>query len=229
VLAGLDHPNITRLLDGGTSADGRPWFALEYVEGKPIQIYCQEKNLSVVDRCALFRKVCEPVHYAHCNLVIHRDLKPANILVTADGEPKLLDFGIARLLSRDPGEDTVGITSDSMRPLTPAYASPEQIRGEPVSTASDVFALGSVFFEILTGAPPTRQAMRPGEREVVKPSALAKTPALRKTLDGDLDNIVQMASHPEAARRYQSVDQLSADIERYLAGRPVLAREDTSR
>jgi len=227
VLAALDHPNIARLLDGGTSADGRPWFALEYVQGKPIQLYCEEKNLSVAERCELFRKVCEPVHYAHCNLVIHRDLKPPNILVTAEGEPKLLDFGIARLLSLDPGEDTVGITTDSLRPLTPAYASPEQIRGEPVSTASDVFALGSVFFEMLTGAPPQRLPARPGERELVKPSTAARTPALRKTLDGDLDNIVRMATHPEAPRRYQSVDQLSADVQRYLDGRPVAAREDT--
>jgi serine/threonine protein kinase len=227
VLAGLDHPNIARLLDGGTSGDGRPWFALEYVEGRPIQIYCEEKKLSVAERCELLRKVCEPVHYAHCNLVIHRDLKPPNILVTSDGEPKLLDFGIARLLSLDPGENTIGTTTDSLKPLTPAYASPEQIRGEPVNTAADVFALGSVLFEMLTGAPPVRRPAQPGEREVGKPSVAAKTSALRKALEDDLDTIVLMATHPEASRRYQSVDQLSEDIRRYLNGRPVMARADT--
>jgi serine/threonine protein kinase/tetratricopeptide (TPR) repeat protein len=225
VLAGLDHPNIARLLDGGTSPDGRPWFALEYIEGKPIQAYCAEKGLSVRGRCELFLRVCVPVSFAHRNLVIHRDLKPANILVTADGEPKLLDFGIARLLSLEPGENTVGLISDNAKPLTPAYASPEQIRGEPVNTATDVFSLGTVFFQLLTGLPPDRNESRPSEREIEKPSAVAGTPALRKALEGDLDNIVRMATREEPERRYQSVDQFSEDVRRYLAGLPVMARQ----
>ncbi len=202
ILAVLDHPNIARLLDGGTTPDGLPYFVLEYVEGKPIHTWCAERKLSVAERCELFRKVCEPVSFAHRNLVVHRDLKPGNILVTPEGDPKLLDFGIAKLLSDQPadGEHTLGFTYDPVvRALTPAYASPEQIRGEPVSTATDVFSLGVVLSEILHG----------------------------EKLDRDLDNIVMMATRPEPERRYSSVDQFSDDIRRYLAGLPVAAREDT--
>src|SRR5439155_25821521 len=129
ILAGLDHPFIARLIDGGTSADGRPYFVMEYVEGRPIQDFCLECRLIIRERCELFRRVCEAVTYAHRNLVIHRDLKPANILVTADGSPKLLDFGIARLLNLDPGENTLGPDAPSPSALTPAYASPEHRRG----------------------------------------------------------------------------------------------------
>ncbi len=201
ILAVLDHPNIARLIDGGTSFDSRPFFVLEYVEGKPIHTWCAERKLSVAERCALFRKVCEPVSFAHRNLVVHRDIKPGNILVTPEGEPKLLDFGIAKLLSdqRADSEHTLGFTYDPVRALTPAYASPEQIRGEPVNTATDVFSLGVVLSEILHG----------------------------EKLDRDLDNIIMMATRPEPERRYPSVDQLSDDIRRYLAGLPVAAREDT--
>ena len=201
ILAVLDHPNIARLLDGGTSPDGLPYFVLEYVEGKPIHTWCAERKLSVAERCALFRKVCEPISFAHRNLVVHRDIKPGNILVTPEGEPKLLDFGIAKLLSdqRADSEHTLGFTYDPVRALTPAYASPEQIRGEPVNTATDVFSLGVVLSEILHG----------------------------EKLDRDLDNIIMMATRPEPERRYPSVDQLSDDIRRYLAGLPVAAREDT--
>ena len=199
ILAVLDHPNIARLLDGGTSPDGLPYFVLEYVEGLAIHTWCAARKLSVAERCELFRKVCEPVSFAHRNLVVHRDLKPGNILVTPEGEPKLLDFGIAKLLSDHDGEHTLGFTWDPVRALTPAYASPEQIRGEPVNTATDVFSLGIVLSEILRG----------------------------EKLDRDLDNIVMMATRPEPERRYSSVDQLSDDIRRYLAGLPVAAREDT--
>jgi tetratricopeptide (TPR) repeat protein len=198
ILAGLDHPNIAGLLDAGTSGDGRPYFVMEFVEGVPIQAFCEERRLTTRQRCELFRKVCEPVSYAHRNLVIHRDIKPANILVTADGSPRLLDFGIAKLLSQDPGDNTIGIDA-AARPFTPAYASPEQVRGEAVNTATDVYSLGAVLSKIL------------GEAGLK---------------DRDLGNIVQKATHSETARRYASVDQLREDLDRYLSGRPVLARGD---
>jgi serine/threonine protein kinase len=198
ILAGLDHPNIAGLLDAGTSPDGRPYFVMEYVEGVPIQAFCEQDKLTARERCELFRKVCEPVSYAHRNLVIHRDIKPANILVTADGSPRLLDFGIAKLLSQDPGENTIGMEA-AARPFTPGYASPEQLRGDPVNTATDVYSLGAVLSTILRGS---------------------------AAPDRDLENIVQKATHEEAARRYGSVDQLREDLDRYLTGRPVLARGD---
>jgi len=213
ILAALDHPNIARLIDAGTSIDGRPYFVMEYVEGTPIHVFCQQRKFSLIARCELFRRVCEPVSYAHRNLVIHRDLKPANILITADGSPKLLDFGIARLLSTGLGENTVDLTgARSTVALTPAYASPEQTRGEAVNTATDVYSLGAILLQILTGEMPRR---RPdGELD-------------RKALSGDLDRIVLMATHDDPARRYQSVDQLSEDLRRYIAGLPVLAQDDT--
>ena len=217
ILAVLDHPNIARLLDGGTTPDGLPYFVLEYVEGKPIQSWCEERKLTAAQRCELFRKVCDPVSFAHRKLVIHRDLKPANILVTPEGEPKLLDFGIAKLLATETGlspeDSTLALTLEPVRALTPAYASPEQVRGEPVSTATDVFSLGAVLFEMLTGVNPHNPAAA----------------ALRKTLDPDLANIVAMATRPEPERRYASVDQLSEDVRRCLTGLPVVAREDTWR
>jgi tetratricopeptide (TPR) repeat protein/predicted Ser/Thr protein kinase len=225
ILAVLNHPNIAGLMDGGTSADGRPYFVMEYVEGRPIQEFCREHELTIRQRCELFRKVCEPVTYAHRNLVIHRDLKPANILVTAEGSPKLLDFGIARLLSLDPGENTVGQTRSGSA-LTPAYASPEQRRGEAVNTSTDVYSLGAVLFEILTGQTPPANRDLSVERPIGKPSEAVQDRRLRGDLAGDLDNIVLKATHPEQERRYQSVDHLSEDIGRYLTGRPVLARED---
>ena len=204
ILAGLDHPNIARLIDGGTSTDGRPYFVMEFVEGIPIHQYCEQRKLTTRARCELFRKVCEPVSFAHRQLVIHRDLKPANILVTADGVPKLLDFGIARLLIPDRGESTSGegtveLTVSVGVPLTPAYASPEQIRSEPVNTTSDVFSLGAILAKLLTGQERIR----------------------------DLDKIVQMATHAEPARRYQSVDNFSEDLRRYLNGMPVMAQDDS--
>jgi serine/threonine protein kinase len=226
ILAGLNHPNIAGLMDGGTSADGRPYFVMEYVEGRPIQEFCRERELTIRQRCELFRKVCEPVTYAHRNLVIHRDLKPANILVTAEGSPKLLDFGIARLLSLDPGENTVGQTTRSGSALTPAYASPEQRRGEAVNTSTDVYSLGAVLFELLSGQAPPANRDLSVERPIGKPSEAVEDRGLRDDLAGDLDNIVLKATHPEQERRYPSVDHLSEDIGRYLTGRPVLARED---
>lgn len=154
ILASLDHPNIARLLDGGTTEDGLPWLAMEYIEGEPIDVYCDRRRLSIVERLKLFRTVCAAAHYAHQNLVIHRDLKPSNILVTADGAPKLLDFGIAKILNSELHERTADQTLSVMRLMTPSYASPEQIKGETITTASDVYSLGVVLYELLTGHRP---------------------------------------------------------------------------
>jgi non-specific serine/threonine protein kinase/serine/threonine-protein kinase len=155
ILASLHHPNIARLLDGGTTEDGRPFFVMEHIEGQPIDEYCDEQKLPIVERLALFRTVCAAAHYAHQNLVIHRDIKPANILISADGAPKLLDFGIAKILNPEISQ-TVEQTRTMMRLMTPEYASPEQVRGEAVTTASDVYSLGVVLYELLTGHRPYR-------------------------------------------------------------------------
>jgi serine/threonine protein kinase len=167
ILAGLDHPYIARLVDGGTSPDGRPYFVMEYVDGKPLDVYAREQNLSIEQRCELFRKICEAVSYAHRNLIIHRDLKPANVLVTADGTPKLLDFGIARLLSVDPGEHTISGPSGS-RALTPEFASPEQVRGDAVSTATDVYSLGATLKAIPRPRDHHQQGYVRGERTEIR-------------------------------------------------------------
>jgi eukaryotic-like serine/threonine-protein kinase len=154
ILANLDHPNIARFLDGGTTPEGRPYFVMEYVEGKPIGKYCDEHLLSTVERLELFKQVCAPVHFAHQNLVIHRDIKPSNILVTDKGVPKLLDFGIAKLLNPDLTSETVDATAAAIRLMTPEYASPEQVKGEPITTATDVYSLGVILYELLTGHRP---------------------------------------------------------------------------
>lgn len=236
ILAGLDHPYIARLLDGGTTDDGAPYFVLEYVEGIPIHTWCESHHASIEQRCELFRKVCEAVSYAHRNLVIHRDLKPSHVLVDQDGTPKLLDFGIAKLLSPD-GEPAASSTRTLHWALTPEYASPEQVRGEPVTTATDIYSLGAVLYQLLSGESPHHlQTHTPSEVEQVichddipKPSAVVRNRAWRRRLSGDLDNIVLMAMRKEPARRYGSVDQLSEDLRRDLAGLPVAAREDTLR
>ena len=156
ILAGLDHPNIAKLLDGGTTEDGLPYFVMEYVEGKPITDYCDDRKLSTVERLKLFRQVCAAIQYAHQNLVVHRDIKPSNILVTDEGIPKLVDFGIAKLLNPDLSGLTLNPTATAMRLMTPEYASPEQVRGENITTASDVYSLGVVLYELLTGHRPYR-------------------------------------------------------------------------
>jgi serine/threonine protein kinase len=157
ILAALEHPDIARLLDGGVTADGLPWFAMEYVEGMPIDRYCDTHGLTIEQRLALFRRVCGAVAYAHRNLVVHRDLKPGNILIDTDGGVKLLDFGIAKLLGGEAGAE---LTQTGDRVMTPLYASPEQVRGGPVSTASDVYALGVLLHELLTGHDPYRLRSR---------------------------------------------------------------------
>jgi eukaryotic-like serine/threonine-protein kinase len=243
ILARLDHPNITRLIDAGTTEDGLPYVVMDYVIGKPITQYAGEKQLSVTDRLKLFRAVCSAVSYAHQNLVVHRDLKPSNILVTESGEVRLLDFGIAKLLS-DAEAGGVDMTITVLRVMTPEYASPEQIKGEPITTLSDVYSLGVCLYELLTGARPYKLTRKTSEelskaiceQEPERPStAVAKGDGSSKLhapssklLRGDLDNIVLMALRKEPARRYASVEQFSEDIRRHLENLPVRARKDTA-
>ena len=254
ILATLDHPNIARLLDGGTTPEGVPYLVLEYVEGEPIDTYCDNHQLGVAERLALFRVVCSAVQAAHRNLIVHRDLKPSNILVTADGTPKLLDFGIAKLLDVRQTTHTIAMTQADIRVMTPDHASPEQIRGELVTTASDVYVLGVLLYELLCGQRPFQVAglrfheierviceneppapshawttMHVGSKELerIAEKRGSTPPRLRRQLSGDLDNIVMMAMRKEPERRYGSVERLSADIDLYLRGMPVVARRDT--
>ena len=258
ILARLNHRNIARLLDGGTTDDGIPYLVMEYVDGLPIDEYCERHKLTVRERLALFRGVCAAVHAAHQNLVIHRDLKPSNILVTRDRTLKLLDFGIAKLLGVPDLTHTVAVTHASVRLFTPGSASPEQVRGEPITTATDVYLLGLLLYELLCGSRPFRlKELRLSEIERVicnelppmpsatldprgNPQQLAhleaiararQTPLgrLRRELAGDLDTIVMMAIRKEPTRRYASVDELAADIKRYDNRSPVVARNDTWR
>jgi eukaryotic-like serine/threonine-protein kinase len=235
ILAQLNHPHIARLLDGGVTAEGQPWFAIEYVDGSPITEHCESHGLDPEARLRLFLDVCDAVGHAHQNLVVHRDLKPSNILVTADGQAKLLDFGIAKLLRDESGADP-RLTRTGLQVMTPLYAAPEQVSGAPVTTATDVYALGAVLYELLTGQRAHRlDAYTPTEVERVvcrvepePPSAVAPV-LLRKRLRGDLDTIVLTALQKSSERRYPTVDQLAGDIRRHLDGLPVSARPDTLR
>lgn len=226
ILARLQHPNITRLFDGGMH-DGRPYFVMEHLEGEPIAQYCQKRSLGVEERLRLFLAVCDAVEYAHRNLVLHRDLKASNILITDDGVPKLLDFGIAKVLDAD----TPGETTAAWRPLTPQAASPEQFLGEPLTTASDVYALGLLLFELLadrpahdlSGLPPREMARVICEAPAPRLSSVAPASVARK-LRGDLDNIVQRSLEKDAASRYQRAGELADDLRRWLDGRPVQAK-----
>jgi serine/threonine-protein kinase len=254
-LAALHHPNIALLLDGGVTDSGQPYLVMEYVEGEPIDRYCDRLRLPVEARLSLFLAICDAVRHAHQNLVVHRDLKPANILVNGDGVPKLVDFGIAKLIT--PGERPHATTPQERR-LTPEYASPEQVTGQPITTSSDVYSLGVILYELLCGhqpyrfptrtpaeiervvaegsAPPPSEAVtrieRGGRDEVCTPDEVARArsvrvDALARRLRGDLDTIVLMALRKEPERRYASVDHLAADIRRHLAGHPVSAHRDT--
>jgi serine/threonine protein kinase len=245
ILASLDHPNIARLHDGGTTDDGIPYLVMELIQGTPIDHYCRENDLDIRARLELILQVCAAVQYAHQRLVIHRDLKPSNILVTREGVPKLLDFGIAKILDPAAAAETTLV-----RPMTPEYASPEQIRGESITTATDVYSLGVVLYKVLTGCSPYPE--KDGtplelikficETEPVRPSArwqgstaaaAPHQPATAHTLDhpgrisrllrGDLDNIALKALRKEPERRYASAEQLAEDIRRHLAGLPVTA------
>jgi serine/threonine protein kinase/tetratricopeptide (TPR) repeat protein len=236
ILADLDHPNIARLIDGGTTADGLPYFVMEYVEGTPIDAYCDGQRLPMRERIALFRRVCDAVQYAHERRVIHRDLKPSNILVTSDGTPKLLDFGISRALAPDPAMEQTEPTFIA-RAMTPPYASPEHVRGDAMTPATDVYSLGVLLYELLTGHRPYRLDGRTLQEideiicreEPSRPSAVVdggepEGRTRRRELAGDVDNIVMMALRKEPERRYQTVTAFSADLERHLQGLPVHAR-----
>jgi serine/threonine-protein kinase len=237
ILARLDHPFIARFIDGGTTPAGQPYYAMEYVEGTTLLDHCRKSCPGVAARLRLFLQVCEAVHYAHQQLVIHRDLKPGNVLVTPEGRPRLLDFGTAKLM------DEAGMEPSATAAwLTPAYASPEQVRGEPASTLSDVYALGVMLFELLTGRRPYLVPARPPQEvqrvvcdtlpprpsQVVEAGAGFAAPPDRvaRSLQGDLDTIVLKALAKEPARRYASVEQLADDLRRHLDGHPVLARPD---
>ncbi len=245
ILANLNHPNIASLLDGGVTPDGQPYIVMEYVEGEPISRWADQRRLSVRDRLLLFLQVCRAVQYAHQSLVVHRDLKPGNILVSEEGQVKLLDFGIAKLLVNDDGSETTPATVAETRAYTPDYASPEQVLGHPVGTRSDVYALGVVLFELLTGSRPfdlRGKSAIETERLIsnttpAKPSTVlteARFDALsersprrgRARIEGDLDAIVLMALRKEPERRYGSVEHLARDIGHYLDGLPVTARPE---
>lgn len=232
-LAGLSHPNIARLLDGGTTDGGLPYLVMELIEGEPIDRYCEARQLSVRDRLRLLLPVCSAVELAHSKGVIHRDLKPANLLVTASGIPKLLDFGIAKIL--DPRmASTMAPTEGQSGWMTPAYASPEQVRGEAVTAATDVYSTGVLLYRLLTGAGPYAAASPSDlaraivEDEVVPPSRKVRDRRLRDTLRGDLDTLLLTALAKDPGRRYRSAEALAEDIARYLDGRPLAARPDSA-
>jgi serine/threonine-protein kinase len=233
VLADLQHPGIARLLDGGTAADGTPYLVMEHVEGQPIDAWCDGRRLGLRERLTLFLKVCDVVQYAHRSLVVHRDLKPSNILVQADGTPTLVDFGIAKLV--DPDGSDGGDATATVRLMTPSYASPEQLLGRRVTVATDVYSLGVVLYRILTGslpfdlakATPAEIERRVTGEEPLRPSQVVRDRVSARQLAGDLDTIVSKALRKESERRYGTVAEFAEDVERYLDGRPVLARRDT--
>ncbi|MFL6577651.1 MAG: protein kinase domain-containing protein [Povalibacter sp.] len=253
ILASLNHPNIARLIDAGEIESGHPYLIMEYIHGEPLDRYCDGRRLSIEARLRLFLLICSAVQYAHQNLIVHRDVKPANILVTPDGTPKLLDFGIAKLLHSGTVDEAEALTRVSDRLLTPEYASPEQIRGETVTTSSDVYSLGIVLYELLAGVRPYKVAMHASQFELERticlfdpsnPSSVFGAESkdaldratiatqrglpldkLRKHLTGDLDAIVMKAMRKEPAHRFSSVEQLADDVRRYLAKEPVSARQ----
>ncbi len=235
ILARLDHPNIARLLDAGTTDDGLPYFIMDYIVGAPVTRFAVAQRLSMSQRLGLFLKICAVVEFAHQNLVVHRDIKPSNILANAEGEPKLLDFGIAKLLAKD--EDAVQFTIEAQQRLTPTCASPEQAKGDPITVATDIYSLGALLYEMLSDqkphrfstARPTREelALVVGEQVPPPPSAVAHDAQTARVLRGDLDAIVQFAMHKEPGMRYATVGDFADDIHRHLARKPVLARHPT--
>lgn len=233
ILASLHHPNIALLLDGGATEDGRPYFVMEHVEGLPIDEYCDAHRLPIQRRLELFQVICSAVQHAHANLVVHRDLKPSNVLVTTHGVPKLLDFGIGKVLAPSTSPVTPVDTRTDVRVLTPEYAAPEQIRGEPITTATDVYGLGVLLYRLLTGQ---SAYSRTNSREEVERAVCEEEPRRpslvverhrRRRLSGDLDTIVLKALRKEPDRRYASATALADDIQRHLEGLPVKARPDT--
>jgi serine/threonine-protein kinase len=253
ILAQLDHPNIAHLLDGGALPDGSAYIVMEYIDGIAIDAFCDSNQLDVNARLKLFQTVCGAVHYAHQNLIVHRDLKPSNILVTAAGVPKLLDFGIAKLLDdRQAARHTLAVTQADVRVMTPDHASPEQVRGQAITTSSDVYVLGVLLYKLLCGSgpffipslrlaeieraicekdppPPSDMvsASNSSDSRAIADDRNSTANRLRRALKGDLDNIVLMAMRKEPERRYGSAQQMAGDIQRYLEGKPVIARRDT--
>ena len=235
ILARLDHPNIARLLDAGTTDDGLPYFIMDYIVGAPVTRFAVAQRLSTRQRLELFLKICAAVEFAHRNLVVHRDIKPSNILANAEGEPKLLDFGIAKLLAKD--EDAAQLTAEAQQHLTPICASPEQAKGDPITVATDIYSLGALLYEMLSDqkphrfstARPTREelALVVGEQVPPPPSAVASDAQTARLLRGDLDAIVLFAMRKEPGMRYATVADLAADIRRHLAREPVVARHPT--
>ena len=240
VLANLDHPHIARILDGGNTTDGMPFYVMDYIEGTPLVRYCDENKLSLPDRVKLFQQICSAVHYLNENLVIHRDLKPGNILVTADGQAKILDFGIAKLQMPITGQEEM--TSAQARLMTPGYASPEQISGAPLTKASDIYTLGVILYQLLTGLlpypdPNTKVAQVMAGVDPPPPSQRVKedtqrtqetTSQLKRKLTGELDNIVLKALQRDPARRYATARDFSDDLQRFLEERPVLAYKESA-
>jgi len=225
ILARLEHPNVARMVDAGTAKSGLPYFAMDYVAGEPIDTYCEKHNLSVEERLRLMLPVCDAVHFAHQNLIVHRDLKPRNILVDQHGNPRLLDFGIARML-----DDVASSGDTAAYMLTPDYASPEQARGEPVSTATDIYSLGALLYKLLTGVPPHQlEGKNPLESlKVISEEPVQRPSQICPSLSRELDDLLCMAMAPEPSERYRSADRLAADIENWLAKRPLEARRDTA-
>jgi len=244
ILADLDHPNISRLMDLGETEDQLPYLVMEYVEGRPITDYCTDNKLSIEERLGLFKQVSSAIQYAHQNLVVHRDIKPSNLLVDANGTVKLLDFGIAKMLQVADKPVSVFETQTGVHLMTPAYASPEQVQGVSITTSSDVYSLGILLYELLTGTrpfdlqeknrseifkiiseqQPTKPSTAIGARGDITLPGESSIPKLRKLLSGELDNIVLKALRKEPSRRYASAAEMSADIDRYLNGMPVLAQ-----
>ncbi len=246
ILAALQHPNVARLLDGGTAEDGTPYLVMELVEGTTLDAYCDEHELSINERIRLFLEVCAAVQYAHTRLIVHRDLKPNNIMVSGEGTPKLLDFGIAKLLDATELGLTEAATRTGSRLLTPRYASPEQIRGQAITAATDVYSLGVLLYELLTGSLPYRSSGTTAaqierailEEEPMRPSLVvgevdrsggtgASAARMKRELSGDLDTILLTALRKTVDRRYTSVEAFARDLDRYLRGLPVEAQPDT--
>ncbi|HSS49567.1 MAG TPA: serine/threonine-protein kinase, partial [Thermoanaerobaculia bacterium] len=239
ILARLEHPNIARLYDGGTTAEGQPYLVMELVEGLPVDGFCDLQRLSVERRLQLFRRICAAVQYAHQNLLVHRDLKPANILVTAEGEPKLLDFGIAKRLEkedRDGGDWSAGGEAGSgaehdgvhtlagLRIMTPLYASPEQVQGNAITTASDVYSLGVLLYELLTGRPPFRGATLLETLQQVKTAEPVPPSRLVPGLPRDVETIALKCLQKDPVKRYDSAAELAEDLRRFLNGESIRAR-----
>lgn len=252
ILARLNHPNIASLLDGGMTKDGQAYFVMEYVDGEPITKFANSRGLGVDSRLELFNQVCKAVTYAHQNLVVHRDLKPSNIIVTAEGHVKLLDFGIAKVLEHDDLDGTAPLTRTGAAVMTPAYASPEQMRGEPINTSSDIYSLGVVLYELLTGVrpydvnpknaldaarvinevEPDRPSSRISSGAIDSPDSTTGTHGtepgkLRRLLSGDLDVICLKALRKDPERRYATADELGDDVRRHRTGLPIQARADS--